>query len=53
MLILKYFNCTPAIVQYQGLPEPTSSLSNYVSPQAIELENTEVEKVKKKRPCAA
>ena len=45
MLILKYFNCTPAIVQDQGLPEPSSSLSNFVLPKANELANTEVEKV--------
>ena len=36
------------IVQDQGLPEPTSNLSNFVSPKAIELANTEVEKVKNK-----
>ena len=48
--ILKYFNRTPAIVQDQGLPEPTSSLSNFVPPKAIELANTEVEKVKNKGP---
>ena len=39
---------TPAIVQDQGLPEPTSSLNNLVLPKAIELANTEVEKVKNK-----
>ena len=48
--ILKYFNRTPAIVQDQGLPEPTSSLSNFVPPKAIESANTEVEKVKNKGP---
>ena len=48
MLILKYFNSIPIIVQDQGLPEPTSSLSNFVPPKAIKLTNTEVEKVKKK-----
>ena len=48
--ILKYFNSTPAIVQDQRLPEPTSSLSNFVPPKAIELANTEVEKVKNKGP---
>ena len=45
MLILRYFNHTPAIVQDQGLPEPTSSLSNFLPPKAIESVNTEVEKV--------
>ena len=50
MSILRYFNCTPTIVQDQGLPEPTSSLSNFVSPKAIESANTEVEKVKNKGP---
>ena len=34
----------------QGLPEPTSSLSNFVPPKATELANTEVEKVKNKGP---
>ena len=48
--ILKYFNSTPVIVQDQRLPEPTSSLSNFVPPKAIELANTEVEKVKNKGP---
>ena len=43
MSILKYFNHTPVIVQDQGLPEPISSLSNFVPPKAIELVNTEVE----------
>ena len=46
--ILKYFSRTPAIVQDQGLPEPTSSLSNFVPPKVIELANTEVEKVENK-----
>ena len=46
MLILKYFNRRPAIVQDQGLPETTSRLSNFMPPKAIELANTEVEKVK-------
>ena len=46
--ILKYFSRTPTIVQDQGLPEPTSSLSNFVPPKVIELANTEVEKVEKK-----
>ena len=50
MLILKYFSRTPAIVQDQGLPEPTSSLSNFVPPKAIESTNTEVEQVKNKGP---
>ena len=50
MSILKYFNRTPASVQDQGLPEPTSSLSNFVPPKAIKLPNTEVEKVKNKGP---
>ena len=50
MSILKYFNRTPVIVQDQGLPEPTSSLSNFVPPKAIESANTEVEKVKNKGP---
>ena len=53
MSILKYFNRTPAIVQDQGLPEPTSSLSNFVPPKTIELANTEVEKVKNKGPQGA
>ena len=53
MSILKYFNHTLAIIQDQGLPEPTSSLSNFVSPKAIELANTEVEKVKNKGPQGA
>ena len=48
MSILKYFYRTPAIVQNQGLPQPASSLSNFVPPKAIESANTEVEKVKKK-----
>ena len=30
MSILKYFSHTPVIVQDQGLPEPTSSLSNFI-----------------------
>ena len=48
---MSYFNCTLTwIVQDQGLPEPTSSLSNFVPPKAIELANTEVEKVKNKGP---
>ena len=48
---MSYFNHTPTwIVQDQGLPEPTSSLSNFVPPKAIELANTEVEKVKNKGP---
>ena len=38
------------IVQDQGLPEPTSSLSNFVPPKTIELANTEVEKVKNNGP---
>ena len=50
MSILKYFNHTPAIVQDQELPEPTSSLSNFVPPKAIESANTDVEKVKNKGP---
>ena len=37
----------------QGLPEPTSSLSNFVPPKAIESANTEVEKMKNKRPRGA
>ena len=53
MSILKYFNCAPVIVQDQGLPKPTSSLSNLVPPKAIELANTEVEKVKNKGPRGA
>ena len=53
MSILKYFNRTPAIVQDQGLPEPTSSLNNFMLPKAIELANTEVEKVKNKGPRGA
>ena len=44
ILILKYFNRTPVIVHDQGLPEPTSRLSNFVQPKAIELANTEVER---------
>ena len=48
MSILQYFYHTPAIVQDQGLPEPTSSLSNFVPPKAIRSANTEVEKVEKK-----
>ena len=40
MLILKYFNCAPMIVQDKGLPESTSSLNNVVPPKAIELANT-------------
>ena len=44
MSILKYFNRTRAIVQDQGLPEPTCSLSNFVPPMAIESSTTEVEK---------
>ena len=51
--ILKYFNRAPAIVQDQGLPKPTSSLSNFVTPKAIESANTEVEKVKNKGPRGA
>ena len=53
MLILRYFNCTPTIVQDKGLPEPTSSLSNFVPPEAIESANTKVEKVKNKGPQSA
>ena len=53
MSILKYFNRILAIVQDQGLPEPTSSLSNFVPPKAIESANTEVEKVKNKGPRGA
>ena len=48
MSILKYFNRRPAIVQDEGLPEPTSTLSNFVPPEAIELANTEVVNLKKK-----
>ena len=39
MSILKYV--LQPIVQDQGLPEPTSRLSNFVPPKAIELANTE------------
>ena len=53
MSILKYFNRTPTIVQDQGLPEPTSSLNNFVLPKAIELANTGIEKVKNKGPRGA
>ena len=41
------------IVQDQGLPEPTSRLSNFVPPKAIESANTEVEKVKNREPRGA
>ena len=44
---------TPAIVQDKGLPELTSSLSNFVPSKAIELANTEIEKVKNKGPRGA
>ena len=50
---MSYFNRTPTIVQDQGLPESTSSFSNFVPPKAIELANTEVEKVKNKGPRGA
>ena len=53
MLILKYFNRIPGIVQDQELPEPASSLSNFVSPKTIEFADTEAEKVKNKRPCTS
>ena len=53
MSILKYFNRTPAIIQEKVLPELTSSLSNVVPPKAIQLENTEVEKLKNKGPRGA
>ena len=53
MSVLKYFNRRPTIVQDQGLPEPTSSLSKFVPPKAIELANNEVEKVKNKGPQGA
>ena len=53
MLISKYFNRAPAIVQDKGLPEPTSSLSNVVPPKSIELANTEIEKLKNKGPLDA
>ena len=53
MSILKYFDRTLVIVQDQGLPEPTSSLSNFVPHKAIESANTEVEKVKNKGPRGA
>ena len=38
------------IVQDQELPKPTSRLSNFVPPKAIESANTEVVKVKNKGP---
>ena len=41
MLILKYFNRAPTIVQDKRLPEPTSSLGNVVPPKAIELAEIE------------
>ena len=44
---------TPAIVQDKGLPELTSSLSNFVPPKAIVSANTEIEKVKNKGPRGA
>ena len=47
---MSYFNHTPAIVQDQGFPEPTSSLSNFMPHKVIELANTEVEKVNNKGP---
>ena len=53
MSILKYFNHTPVIVQDQGLPEPTNSLSNFVPPKAIESANTAIKKVKNKGPQGA
>ena len=53
MSILKYFNRTSTIVQDQGMPEPTSSLSNFVLPKGIELANTKVEKVENKGPRGA
>ena len=39
----------PRLYKNQRLPEPTSSLSNFVPPKAIESANTEVEKVKNKK----
>ena len=47
---MSYFNHTPAIVQDQGFPEPTSSLSNFMPHKVIELANTKVEKVNNKGP---
>ena len=37
-------------IQDEGLPEPSSSLSNVVPPKAIEMANAEVVKVKNKAP---
>ena len=50
MSILKYFKCVPVLIQDEGLPEPSSSLSNVVPPKAIEMANAEVVKVKNKAP---
>ena len=50
MSILKYLKCVPVPIQDEGLPEPSSSLSNVVPPKAIEMANAEVVKVKNKAP---
>ena len=48
MSILKYLKYVPVPIQDEGLPEPSSSLSNVVPPKAIEMANAEVVKVKNK-----
>ena len=58
-IMLEYVNVNfkvlQLIVQDQGLPEPTSRLSNlvFVPPKANESANTEVEKVQNKEPRGA
>ena len=47
------FKVLQPIIQDQGLPEPTSRLSNFVPSKANESVNTEVEKVKHKGPQGA
>ena len=53
MSILKYLKRVPVPIQDEGLPEPSSSLSNVVPPKAIEMANAEVVKVKNKAPHGA
>ena len=51
-IMLEYVNVNfkvlQLIVQDQGLPEPTSRLSNFVPTKANESANTKVEKVQNK-----
>ena len=50
MSILKYLKHVPVPIQDEGLPESSSSLSNVVPPNANEMANAKVVKVKNKTP---